>query len=103
VGSHFFLQVIFLTQGLNLCLPVSFALQVDSLPLSHLRSLNLCEATKNSPNAGPGENSTYYPGKRRKPWPFSKDVRNGLKIWGASIISLGFSQALNEIRKSKHA
>ena len=67
VGSRFLLQGIFLTQGSNLCLPVSFALQVDSLPLSDLGSLNVCAATENSPNPGPGEKSTHYPGERKKP------------------------------------
>ena len=36
-GCHFLLQGIFLTQGSNLCL---LHWQVDSLPLSHQRSLN---------------------------------------------------------------
>ena len=37
VGCHFLLQGIFLTQGSNPCL---LCWQVDSLPLSHLRSLD---------------------------------------------------------------
>ena len=39
---HFLLQGIFLTQGLNPCLP---HWQADSLPLSHLRSLIQCTQT----------------------------------------------------------
>ena len=35
-GYHFLLQGIFLTQGLNPCLPCLMHWQVDSLPLSHL-------------------------------------------------------------------
>ena len=38
MGCHFLLQGIFPTQGSNLCL---LHWQVDSLPLSHLGSLNL--------------------------------------------------------------
>ena len=38
VGSHFFLQGIFLTQGSNLRLLQLLHSQVDSLPLSHLGS-----------------------------------------------------------------
>ena len=39
VGCHFLLQKIFLTYGLNLHLLCLLYGQVDSLPLSHLRSL----------------------------------------------------------------
>ena len=38
VGYRFLLQGIFLTQGLNPCLLCLLHCQVDSLPLSHLRS-----------------------------------------------------------------
>ena len=38
MGCHFLLQGIFPTQGSNLCLLHG---QIDSLPLSHLGSLNL--------------------------------------------------------------
>ena len=37
VGSHFLLQGIFLTQGLNPCLLHLLHCQADSLPLSHLQ------------------------------------------------------------------
>ena len=40
VGSHFLLQGIFLTQGLNPCLLWLLHWQVNSLPLSHLGSLS---------------------------------------------------------------
>ena len=48
VGCHFFLQGIFLIQASNLCLPNLLHWQVDSLPMSHLRSpkyvntINIC-------------------------------------------------------------
>ena len=41
VGCHSFLQRIFLTQGLNLCLLHRLHWQADSLPLCHRESFNM--------------------------------------------------------------
>ena len=58
VGFHFLLQRIFLTQGLK---PHLLHCQVDSLPLSHLRSLSMVATHLQIPSSLEGS-LAYIPG-----------------------------------------